>query len=87
MTAKSLSTEEFDRIFDEGEEDVLQYCDLDKAVVSDPAFETRRVNVDFPAWVVEAQDREARRIGIGRQAVIKTWIAERLDEEASRRSA
>ena len=87
MTAKSLSTEEFDRIFDEGEEDVLQYCDLDKAVVSDPAFETRRVNVDFPAWVVEALDREARRIGIGRQAVIKTWIAERLDEEASRRSA
>ena len=83
MTAKSLSTEEFDRIFDEGEEDVLQYCDLDKAVVSDPAFETRRVNVDFPAWVVEALDREARRIGIGRQAVIKTWIAERLDEEAS----
>ena len=76
MTAKSLSTEEFDRIFDEGEEDV-----------SDPAFETRRVNVDFPAWVVEALDREARRIGIGRQAVIKTWIAERLDEEASRRSA
>lgn len=64
MTAKSLSTEEFDRIFDEGEEDVLQYCDLDKAVVSDPAFETRRVNVDFPAWVVEALDREARRIGI-----------------------
>ena len=87
MTAKSLSTEEFDRIFDEGEEDVLQYCDLDKAVVSDPAFETRRVNVDFPAWVVEALDREARRIGIGRQAVIKTWIAERLDVEASRRSA
>ncbi len=85
--AKSLSTEEFDRIFDEGEEDVLQYCDLDKAVVSDPAFGTRRVNVDFPAWVVEALDREARRIGIGRQAVIKTWIAERLDEEASRRSA
>ena len=80
MTAKSLSTEEFDRIFDEGEEDVLQYCDLDKAVVSDPAFETRRVNVDFPAWVVEALDREARRIGIGRQAVIKTWIAERLDD-------
>ena len=87
MTAKSLSTEEFDRIFDEGEEDVLQYCDLDKAVVSDPAFEARRVNVDCPAWVVEALDREARRIGIGRQAVIKTWIAERLDEEASRRSA
>ena len=45
------------------------------------------MNVDFPAWVVEALDREARRIGIGRQAVIKTWIAERLDEEASRRSA
>ncbi len=87
MTEKRLSTDEFDRIFDEGEEDVLAYCDLDKAVVSDAVFETKRVNVDFPAWVVEALDREARRIGIGRQAVIKTWIAERLDDEAARRSA
>ena len=48
--------------------------------------DTKRVNVDFPVWMVNALDREARRIGVGRQAVIKTWIAERLDAEA-RRSA
>ena len=48
--------------------------------------ETKRVNVDMPIWMVEALDKEAKRVGIGRQAVIKMWLAERLDEEA-RRSA
>lgn len=48
--------------------------------------EVRKVNVDMPIWMVEALDKEAKRVGIGRQAVIKMWLAERLDEEA-RRSA
>ena len=82
---KRIDAEELDRLFDEGKEDILQYFDPEHPRIA--GTETRRVNVDFPAWVVEALDREARRIGIGRQAVIKTWIAERLDEEASRRSA
>ena len=82
---KRIDAEELDRLFDEGKEDILQYFDTEHPRIA--GTETRRGNVDFPAWVVEALDREARRIGIGRQAVIKTWIAERLDEEASRRSA
>ncbi|MEG0015574.1 MAG: CopG family transcriptional regulator [Gordonibacter sp.] len=82
--AKKISAEELDRIFDEGEEDVLEYFDLQHPMR--PNAISKRVNVDFPVWMVEALDAEAKRIGIGRQAVIKTWIAERLDEEA-RRSA
>lgn len=62
--------------FDAGE-DVLDYFDLEH--VDRPNRELKRVNVDFPAWMVEALDDEAGRLGINRQAVIKTWIAERLD--------
>lgn len=45
--------------------------------------EVQRVNVDFPAWMVSSLDAEASRLGVTRQAVIKTWIAERLDQRAS----
>lgn len=62
--------------FDAGE-DVLDYFDLEHG--ERPNLETRRVNVDFPSWMVDALDDEARRLGINRQAVIKTWIAERID--------
>jgi len=46
-------------------------------------LETRRVNVDFPAWMVESLDKEAKRLGVTRQSVIKMWIAERLERRAS----
>jgi hypothetical protein len=45
-----------------------------------PGEEHRRVSVDFPAWVVEALNKEARRLGVTRQSVIKVWIAERLSK-------
>ena len=47
-----------------------------------PGRETRRVNVDFPGWVVEALDREAQRLGVTRQALVRLWIAERLERAA-----
>lgn len=62
--------------FDAGE-DVLDFFDLEGA--ERPNRELKRVNVDFPIWMVEALDDEASRLGVNRQAVIKTWIAERLD--------
>ena len=62
--------------FDAGEE-VLDLFDLEE--VERPNRELRRVNVDFPTWMVDALDEEAGRLGINRQAVIKTWVAERLD--------
>jgi Ribbon-helix-helix protein, copG family len=54
--------------------------DLDLSTASRPNKQQRRVNVDFPAWMVESLDREARRLGVTRQSIIKIWIAERLEK-------
>jgi len=80
---KTITADEFDRIFDEGKEDITQYLDLSSATRINA--KSRRVNVDFPAWVVEAMDREADRIGITRQAYIKIVMAERLEKVAQQR--
>lgn len=72
---ETISAEEFDRRFDNGE-DISDYIDWSTA--RRPNLEPRRVNVDFPTWMVNGLDREARRLGITRQALIKTWIAEKL---------
>jgi hypothetical protein len=70
-----MKASEFDRRFDAGE-DITAGLDLSGA--RRPGLRPRRVNVDFPSWMVESLDREARRLGVSRQAVIKLWIAERL---------
>ena len=75
---KRISAEELDRLFDEGKEDVLQYFDLSKA--RRPNLETRRVNVDLPEWMIAALDAEARQRGITRQAMIKTWLFDKIRE-------
>lgn len=71
-----MKAEDLDQKFDEGEE-VLEYFDL--STMKRPGLEMQRVEVDFPQWMLNALDREAQRLGIQRQAVIKVWIAERLD--------
>jgi hypothetical protein len=75
-----MKAKDFDRKFDAGE-DVTAALDLCQA--KRPGQEPRRVNVDFPSWMVEALDREARRLGVTRQSMIKVWIAERLERKAS----
>jgi hypothetical protein len=75
-----MKAEEFDRKFDAGE-DVTG--DLDLSSARRPGKEARRVNVDFPSWMVESLDREAKRLGVTRQSVIKVWIAEKLEHKAS----
>ena len=72
-----MKATELDRTFDEGEEEVLGH--FDAASETRPNRRVKRVNVDFPEWVVEALDREAQRLGITRQSIIKVWIAERLE--------
>lgn len=72
-----MKAEEFDTTFDEGQ-DVTSALDLDKA--RRPGQEQRRANVDFPVWMIEGLDREARRLGVTRQAVIKVWVADRLEQ-------
>lgn len=75
-----MKAEEFDRKFDEGG-DVTGDLDLGSAVR--PFKDQKRVNVDFPVWMVESLDREAGRLGVTRQSIIKVWIAERLEQLAS----
>jgi hypothetical protein len=70
-----MKAKDFDKRFDKGE-DVTQF--LDRSKVRRPAQEQRRVNVDCPLWMVHSLDREARRLGVTRQSVIKLWLAERL---------
>ena len=74
-----MKTTELDRRFDAGD-DVSEVIDWDAArrVNQQP----RRVNVDFPVWMVASLDREADRLGISRQALIKVWIAERLERKS-----
>ena len=70
-----MKASEFDRKFDAGE-DVSSHADWSKA--KRPNEQIKRVNVDFPVWVVDGLDRQARHLGVTRQALIKLWIAERL---------
>ena len=72
----------FDTQFDEGI-DVTASLDLSKA--KRVLLEQKRVNVDFPAWMIESLDREAGKIGVTRQSIIKVWLAERLEESVSKK--
>ena len=74
-----MKAKELDRRFDEGE-DVSGVLDLGKA--RRPGQEQRRVNVDFPVWMIESLDRESSRLGVTRQSIIKMWIADRLERKA-----
>jgi hypothetical protein len=75
-----MKASDFDRKFDDGG-DIT--ADLDLPKLRRPAQEQRRVNVDFPLWMIESLDREARRLGVTRQSIIKVWIAERLERKVS----
>ncbi len=72
-----MKATEFDAKFDRGE-DITKFLDLAQA--KRPGHEKKRVNVDFPTWMIEALDREAKRLGITRQSIIKVWLAERLEQ-------
>ena len=72
-----MKAREFDRKFDDGE-DISQHLDVSRAIR--PRQEQKRVNVDFPLWMIQQLDREARRLGVPRQSIIKIWIAERLQK-------
>ena len=73
-----MNASELDKKFDEGTQDVVDEFDMSKA--TRPNKEHKRVNVDFPLWMVESLDREASRLGVTRQSIIKVWIAERLEK-------
>ncbi|MES2755466.1 MAG: CopG family antitoxin [Pseudomonadota bacterium] len=71
-----ISAEELDRRFDDGE-DVSAYFDWSNAKVE--GLEKQRINLDLTAWMVRSLDVHANRRGVTRQALIKMWLADRLD--------
>jgi hypothetical protein len=73
-----MKAREFDKKFNEGKEDISKYLDMSK--VRRPHQEQKRVNVDFPLWMIRLLDKEARRLGVSRQSIIKVWVAERLEK-------
>jgi len=73
MKAKSL-----DKKFDENKEDIVD--ELDLSIIRRPNQTPKRVNVDFPTWMIESLDKEASRLGVTRQSIIKVWLAERLEK-------
>ncbi len=77
-----MKAKEFDRKFDDGE-DILEYLDLSQA--KRVSQEQKRVNVDFPIWMIDSLDREAKRLGVTRQSIIKIWLAERLELSTTKR--
>ena len=79
MKKKSIEAKDFDRKFENGD-DIIEYLDLDKVVR--PGQEQKRVNVDFPVWMIRQLDKEARKLGVARQSIIKIWLAERIKESA-----
>lgn len=72
-----MKAKEIDKKFDEGES-ITKYLDISKA--KRPEQEQKRVNVDFPLWMIHLLDKEARRLGVPRQSIIKVWVAERLEK-------
>ena len=80
---KTITAKEFDEKFDNGE-DISEYLDFSKATRPNALkTDTKKVNVDFPQWIIESLDKEAKKIGVTRQSIIKVWIAERLKEETA----
>lgn len=78
-----MKAKKFDRDFDQGK-DIAGALDLSKA--KRPKQQQKRVNVDFPTWMIEMLDKEAGRLGVTRQSIIKVWLAERLEQSASNQS-
>ena len=80
-----MKAKTFDKIFDDDKEDIIS--DLDLSTLNRPNQKQKRVNVDFPVWIIDSLDKEANRVGVTRQSIIKLWLAERLEEQVlTRRS-
>ena len=73
-----MKAKELDKKFDNGE-DISKHLDLNRAKRTNQ--EAKRVNVDFPSWMIQSLDKEADRLGVTRQSIIKVWISERLKEK------
>jgi hypothetical protein len=74
-----MKAKDFEEKFDANEEDLISNLDLSS--VKRVNQQQKRVNVDFPVWMIESLDKEASRLGVTRQSIIKVWLAERLEHQ------
>ena len=74
----TITAQEFERRFDEGE-DITPY--IDESTIHRPGLEARRVNVDFPEWIIQKLDLQSKLVGVSRQSLIKLWVSERIQQE------
>ncbi len=79
----TITVEEFDQRFDRGD-DISAF--IDKTSINRPGVEVRRVNIDFPEWIIRNLDIESKMIGVSRQSLIKLWVSERLQQERKARA-
>ena len=80
-----MKAKNFDKKFNENKTDIID--DLDLSTLKRPNQQQKRVNVDFPVWVIDSLDKEAGRVGVSRQSIIKLWLVEKLEQIAlTRRS-
>ena len=79
-----MKAKDFDQQFDDDNGDIIENLDL--STMKRPNQSQKRVNVDFPAWVIDSLDREANRIGVTRQSIIKVWLVERLEVQAANKA-
>ena len=80
----TMTAQQFERRFDEGE-DITPY--VDKSSIRRPGLEVRRVNIDFPEWIIQKLDFQSKLIGVSRQALIKLWVSERVQQENQNQKA
>ena len=80
-----MKAKDFDKKFNKNKTDIID--DLDLSTLKRPNQQQKRVNVDFPVWVIDSLDKEAGRVGVSRQSIIKLWLVEKLEQIAlTRRS-
>jgi hypothetical protein len=79
-----MKAKDFDKKFDDNKADVID--DLDLSTKKHPNQAQKRINVDFPTWIIDSLDKEASRVGVTRQSIIKVWLAERLEEQAANKA-
>jgi hypothetical protein len=73
-----MKAKTFDKKFDDNNTDIINTLDL--STINRPNQAQKRVNVDFPTWMIDSLDKEAKRVGVTRQSIIKVWLAERIEQ-------
>lgn len=76
-----MKAKDFDKKFYDNEQDIID--DLDLSALKRPYLEQKRIEIDLPGWIIDSLDREAKRVSVTRQSIIKVWLVERLEEKAA----